>query len=240
MDRPGLPLDSHGVHGAAVHQHLLDGVAAIRIIAAGTFLAVRSRMGQLRRSIQGGEHASPARVELHDRDHGGPGRSADRHDGPGSASASSRYPALGGCCCCSCSGSPCRSKASSFRSTTLMRDYGLQNTRLAIALPLIGIFMPFSVFWMNAHFSNMPEGADRERTRRRRRRLGAVPPDPRPVGSRADRVAGDLAVVVDVEPVPPGARARRGPDETDDGGSARGVPGSVRDRHPPPVRGGPW
>lgn len=39
----------------------------------------------------------------------------------------------------------------------LMRDYGLQNTRLAIALPLIGIFMPFSVFWMNAHFSNMPK-----------------------------------------------------------------------------------
>jgi raffinose/stachyose/melibiose transport system permease protein len=39
----------------------------------------------------------------------------------------------------------------------LMRDYGLQNTRLAIALPLIGIFMPFSVFWMNAHFANMPK-----------------------------------------------------------------------------------
>ena len=39
----------------------------------------------------------------------------------------------------------------------LMRDYGLQNTRLAIALPLIGIFMPFSVFWMNAHFSNLPK-----------------------------------------------------------------------------------
>jgi raffinose/stachyose/melibiose transport system permease protein len=38
----------------------------------------------------------------------------------------------------------------------LMRDYGLQNSRLAIVLPLIGLFMPFGVFWMNAHFSNMP------------------------------------------------------------------------------------
>jgi raffinose/stachyose/melibiose transport system permease protein len=39
----------------------------------------------------------------------------------------------------------------------LMRDYGLQNTRLAIVLPLIGIFMPFAVFWMNAHFANLPK-----------------------------------------------------------------------------------
>lgn len=38
----------------------------------------------------------------------------------------------------------------------LMRDYGLQNTRIALILPLIGIFMPFAVFWMNAHFANMP------------------------------------------------------------------------------------
>jgi raffinose/stachyose/melibiose transport system permease protein len=38
----------------------------------------------------------------------------------------------------------------------MMRDYGLQNSRWAIVLPLIGIFMPFAVFWMNAHFSNMP------------------------------------------------------------------------------------
>lgn len=39
----------------------------------------------------------------------------------------------------------------------MMRDYGLQNSRLAIVLPLIGIFMPFAVFWMNAHFANMPK-----------------------------------------------------------------------------------
>ena len=39
----------------------------------------------------------------------------------------------------------------------LMDDYGLLNTRFAISLPLIGLFMPFSVFWMNAHFSAMPK-----------------------------------------------------------------------------------
>jgi len=38
-----------------------------------------------------------------------------------------------------------------------VRDMGLLNTRWAIVLPLIGLFMPFSVFWMRAHFVNMPE-----------------------------------------------------------------------------------
>src|SRR4029079_14106131 len=38
----------------------------------------------------------------------------------------------------------------------LGRAIGILNTRLAIVLPLIGLFMPFAVFWMRAHFSNMP------------------------------------------------------------------------------------
>jgi raffinose/stachyose/melibiose transport system permease protein len=38
----------------------------------------------------------------------------------------------------------------------LSRELGILNTRLAIALPLIGLFMPFAVFWMRAHFVNMP------------------------------------------------------------------------------------
>jgi raffinose/stachyose/melibiose transport system permease protein len=36
------------------------------------------------------------------------------------------------------------------------RDMGILNTRWAIVLPLIGLFMPFSVYWMRAHFVNMP------------------------------------------------------------------------------------
>jgi raffinose/stachyose/melibiose transport system permease protein len=39
----------------------------------------------------------------------------------------------------------------------LVRDMGLLNTRWAIILPLIGLFMPFGVFWTRAHFVNMPE-----------------------------------------------------------------------------------
>ena len=35
-------------------------------------------------------------------------------------------------------------------------DLGLLNTRWAIILPLIALFMPFSVFWMRAHFLNLP------------------------------------------------------------------------------------
>ncbi len=38
----------------------------------------------------------------------------------------------------------------------LERQIGILNTRLAIALPLIGLYMPFAVFWMRAHFVNMP------------------------------------------------------------------------------------
>jgi raffinose/stachyose/melibiose transport system permease protein len=38
----------------------------------------------------------------------------------------------------------------------LERQMGILNTRLAIVLPLIGLYMPFAVFWMRAHFVNMP------------------------------------------------------------------------------------
>ena len=38
----------------------------------------------------------------------------------------------------------------------LARQMGILNTRLAIVLPLIGLFMPFAVFWMRAHFVNLP------------------------------------------------------------------------------------
>jgi raffinose/stachyose/melibiose transport system permease protein len=37
-----------------------------------------------------------------------------------------------------------------------IRDMGLLNTRWAIILPLIGLFMPFSIYWMRAHFVNVP------------------------------------------------------------------------------------
>lgn len=37
-----------------------------------------------------------------------------------------------------------------------MKALGLLNTQLAIILPLIGLYMPFSVFWMRSHFMNVP------------------------------------------------------------------------------------
>ncbi len=37
----------------------------------------------------------------------------------------------------------------------LERSLGIYNGPLAIALPLIGLYMPFAVFWMRAHFVNM-------------------------------------------------------------------------------------
>lgn len=38
----------------------------------------------------------------------------------------------------------------------LERAIGIYNTRLAIVLPLIGLYMPFAVYWMRSHFVNMP------------------------------------------------------------------------------------
>lgn len=38
-----------------------------------------------------------------------------------------------------------------------VRDLGLLNTRLGLILVLIGTFMPFAVFWMRAHFLNVPD-----------------------------------------------------------------------------------
>lgn len=37
-----------------------------------------------------------------------------------------------------------------------VQQMGLLNTRWAIILPLIGLFMPFSILWMRAHFVNVP------------------------------------------------------------------------------------
>jgi len=37
-----------------------------------------------------------------------------------------------------------------------IQDLGLLNTRWAIILPLIGLYMPFGVFWMRAHFVGVP------------------------------------------------------------------------------------
>lgn len=37
-----------------------------------------------------------------------------------------------------------------------IRGFGLLGTRWAIILPLIGLFMPFGVYWMRAHFVNAP------------------------------------------------------------------------------------
>jgi raffinose/stachyose/melibiose transport system permease protein len=37
-----------------------------------------------------------------------------------------------------------------------MRSLGLLDTRWALILPLIGLFMPFGVYWMRAHFVNAP------------------------------------------------------------------------------------
>ena len=118
----------------------------------------------------------------------------------------------------------------------LARQMGILNTRLAIVLPLIGLFMPFAVFWMRAHFVNMPREISEAA-----RVDGASTWDlfwriHVPLARRADRVAGHPHGRLDLEPVPARAGARRGPDAADDGRRPRRVPGPLRDRHPAAVR----
>lgn len=38
----------------------------------------------------------------------------------------------------------------------MMQGLGLLNTQLSLILPLIGLHMPFAVFWMRSHFVNVP------------------------------------------------------------------------------------
>jgi raffinose/stachyose/melibiose transport system permease protein len=38
----------------------------------------------------------------------------------------------------------------------VVRTMGIYDTKFAIILPLIGLYMPFGVFWMRAHFLGMP------------------------------------------------------------------------------------
>ena len=118
----------------------------------------------------------------------------------------------------------------------LERAMHIYNTRLAIVLPLIALYMPFAVFWMRAHFVNMPtEITEAARVD------GATPWDlfwhiHVPLARAADHVARDPHVRLDVEPVPPCAGARRGSDEANDGRRAGGVPGPLCDRCPPAER----
>jgi raffinose/stachyose/melibiose transport system permease protein len=37
-----------------------------------------------------------------------------------------------------------------------IQSFGLLNTRWALILPLIGLYMPFGVFWMRAYFESLP------------------------------------------------------------------------------------
>ena len=37
-----------------------------------------------------------------------------------------------------------------------MQDFGLLNSRWSVILPLIGLYMPFSVIWMRVHFGSIP------------------------------------------------------------------------------------
>ncbi|WP_246169586.1 carbohydrate ABC transporter permease [Actinotalea subterranea] len=42
----------------------------------------------------------------------------------------------------------------------MMRNWGLHNTQIAIALPLIALYLPFGVLWMRAHFQGVPKELD--------------------------------------------------------------------------------
>ena len=91
----------------------------------------------------------------------------------------------------------------------IVRNLGILNTRLAIIVPLIGLYMPFAVFWMRAHFVEHAAGALRGRPRRRRRDVGPVLAGPCAARQACDRLARHPHVRLDLEPVHPRAHPRR-------------------------------
>ena len=117
-----------------------------------------------------------------------------------------------------------------------IRELGLLNTRWAIILPLIGLFMPFAVFWMRAHFVNMPRGALRGGAGRRRDDLAAVLAGPR--SARSAGRSSSLAILMTVWTWNQFLLAIvlvDDPDQAHDGGRARRLPGPVGHGHPAPV-----
>jgi raffinose/stachyose/melibiose transport system permease protein len=117
----------------------------------------------------------------------------------------------------------------------LERSIGIYNTRLAIVLPLIGLYMPFAVFWMRAHFVNMTTEISE-----------AARVDGATIGdlfwrihlplARADCVSGHPHVGLDVESVSHRAGACRRPHAANNGWCPGGFPGALRDQCPAAVR----
>ena len=116
-----------------------------------------------------------------------------------------------------------------------IRGMGLLNTRWAIILPLIGLFMPFGVFWMRAHFLNMPrelsEAARVDGATTWQLFWRVHVPLARPAVSSLGILLTVwtwnqflLAIVLVDDPA-----------KTNDGGGARRLPGPVGRGHPAPV-----
>ena len=90
-----------------------------------------------------------------------------------------------------------------------VQGMGLLNTQWAIILPLIGLFMPFSVYWMRAHFVTAPAELTDAALTDGVEHLAALLAHPRAAGQARDLLAHHLAVPVDLESVPAGHRAGR-------------------------------
>ena len=228
---------THRGHAAAVPQPAVGRAAAVGLDAARDRVAVGSAMGQLRRRVQRGADARAAPLERPHR------RSASSR----SRSSSRRWPASPSATCASPGGrlalpalparaSPCRSRASSRRSTTWSG---------ASASSTPG--GPSSCRSSGCSCRSPCSGCGRTSSTCRassRRRPGSTAPTTWdlfwrihvPLAQPADLVARDPAVRLDLEPVPAGPRARRGPTAADDGRCARCVPGPLRHQHPAALR----
>ncbi len=118
----------------------------------------------------------------------------------------------------------------------LERAIGIYNTRLAIVLPLIGLYMPFAVFWMRAHFVNMPiEISEAARVD------GATTWDlfwriHLPLARAPMASLGILMSVWTWNQFLHCAGAGRGPDRAHDGRRAGSISGTLRDQCPAAVR----
>ena len=117
----------------------------------------------------------------------------------------------------------------------LERALHIYNTKFAIALPLIALYMPFGVFWMRAHFVNMPSEISEAARVDGATTWDLFRQNPPPARAGSDRFPWDTHVHLDVESVSPRACARRGSVAANDGRCTGSVPGSLRHQCPTAV-----
>ena len=171
--RPGYahPRGGHSTRSCLCVSMFTAALAPQGTVPGRPLAARRSPVAQLRGRIQHREHDHAAVLE-HDP---GPGRRADlgAHLDDGRLRHRHAQDSAGQPLLHRAAADPHASVRDRHRAALYLevKSLGLLDSRLGLILPLIGLNMPFAVFWMRAHFIGTPRGDRRVGECRRRRAI---------------------------------------------------------------------